>query len=293
MGLFKDHRLPRRSLLAWLTAGLGASVWRSSGAAPRADALPLLLAREANPTIDPTGYIVSEKLDGVRAFWDGRRLRFRSGREVNAPAALLDSLPKVPLDGELWLGRGRFDELSGRVRRSSARLDDWLAVRYVVFELPGGNGDFASRVQQLEALASRQEGKFLRVATQRRLASAAALRQHLDEIVRAGGEGLMLHRADAPYLTGRSDALLKLKPVQDADALVIGHEPGLGKFAGRTGALRVRGEDGQVFSLGSGLSDRLRDEPPPIGSIVTYAYRGTTRTGLPRFATLLRVRGDL
>jgi DNA ligase 1 len=293
MGLFNDRSLPRRTLLGWLTAGLAVSSWHPGSAAARREALPLLLAREASPTIDPSGFLVSEKLDGVRAVWDGRRLRFRSGREVNAPAAWLATLPQVALDGELWLGRRRFDELSGLVRRSSATLDHWQAVRYVVFELPGGEGDFAARARQIEALAARQGGPFLRAAPQRRLASPDQLRRHLDDIVSAGGEGLMLHRADAPYLTGRSDALLKLKPVQDADAVVIGHEPGLGKFSGRTGALRVRGEGGQVFSLGSGLSDRLRDEPPPIGSIVTYVYRGTTRTGLPRFATLLRVRGDL
>jgi DNA ligase-1 len=285
--------IQRRRLLHWLGAGLSASWWRGAEAVSRVEPLPLLLAREANATLDPRPYLVSEKFDGVRAFWDGQRLRFRSGREVQAPPAFLARLPATRLDGELWLGRGRFDELSGLVRRRAASDEAWRELRYLVFELPDGRGDFESRAQQLESVVAQSGCAFLSAVAQRRLASPQALRRQLDEVVRAGGEGLMLHRADAPYLTGRSDVLLKLKPVQDADALVIGHEPGLGKYAGHTGALRVRGEGGRVFSIGSGLSDAQRADPPPVGSVVTYVYRGTTRTGLPRFATLLRVRGDL
>lgn len=122
------------------------------------------------------------------------------------------------------------------------------------------------------------------------VASAAALRAELDLVVAAGGEGLMLHRADAPYRTGRSELLLKLKPVRDAEAVVIGHTPGRGRFAGQVGALRVRDEAGREFLVGSGLGDAQRRDPPAVGSVVTYSWRGETATGLPRFPTLLRLR---
>jgi DNA ligase-1 len=100
----------------------------------------------------------------------------------------------------------------------------------------------------------------------------------------------MLHRADAPYVTGRSTVLLKLKPLQDAEAVVLEHLPGRGRHQGRLGASRVRSADGRVFRLGTGLSDALRDASPPVGSMLTYTHRGLTSGGLPRFASFLRLR---
>lgn len=278
--------LPNRRRLLALGGALLASPWPAQ-AAPL-----LLLAQETDADIDPTGWLVSEKLDGVRALWDGQQLRFRSGTPVAAPAWFLQRLPKRPLDGELWLGRGRFDELSGLVRRASPDDAAWNQVRYMLFELPEAPGPFVERAQALARLADAAAWPQLQAVPQETLPSRQALRERLDAVVRAGGEGLMLHRADAPWLTGRSRVLLKLKPVQDADAVVIGHVPGQGRHAGRLGALVVRREDGVVFQLGSGLTDAQRDLPPRVGSVVTYSYRGITPQGVPRFASFLRVRPD-
>lgn len=279
-------RLNRRRL------GLALAAW---AVAPRAvlarsaDAPALLLAREAAADQDPAGYLVSEKFDGVRALWDGERLRFRGGGTVPAPASFLAGLPAGrPLDGELWLGRGRFDALSATVRGEQPSARDWDAVQYLVFELPGGEGGFAQRVERLRALAAQQPRRRWSVVEQQGVASAAALRERLAAVVAAGGEGLALHRADAPYETGRHGALLKLKPVRDAEALVVGHTPGRGRFAGQVGALRLRDEVGREFLVGSGLSEAQRAAPPAVGSLVTYTWRGETANGLPRFPALLR-----
>lgn len=250
----------------------------------------LALAREAAPGVSPRGYLVSEKYDGVRALWTGRQLLSRGGLPIAAPAWFLARLPAEPLDGELWLGRGQFDALSGLVRSSSGRDDDWHRVTYLVYEQPEGPGGFAQRLQALQALVARSAFEQLQVAPQDSLPDAAALQRRLAEVVAAGGEGLVLHRADAPYQVGRSDALLKLKPVQDADAVVVGHLPGQGKYQGRTGALKVRDAKGREFLIGSGLTDAQRGSPPPLGSTVSYRWRGLTRSGLPRFASLWRVR---
>lgn len=254
---------------------------------------PLLLAREATADIDPAPYWISEKLDGVRALWDGRHLRFRSGRPVPAPAWFVRALPARPMDGELWLGRGRFAELSGIVRTEMPVDADWRAVRYMIFELPGAPGDFSARVMAMRTLADTAGVPWLAVVPQFRLAQRAALSERLAEVLAGGGEGLMLHRADAPYHTGRSDALLKLKPWQDAEATVVAHRPGQGRFAGLLGALEVVLDDGRRLRLGSGFSDEERRHPPPIGSRVTFRYRGLTRTGLPRFASFWRLREPL
>ncbi len=248
----------------------------------------VLLATNAPAKFNPADFLVSEKLDGVRAIWDGSTLKFRSGRTVNAPAWFLAKLPKTPLDGELWLGRGRFDEVSGMVRKNQAVDADWQQINYMVFELPGGEGDFTMRYSRIRLLTWGTQWDRLQPALQVRIPTMEGIRSELKRVVAAGGEGLMLHRANSHYVTGRSDALLKLKPTADAEATVVGHVAGKGKFDGMLGALEVKTEDGQRFRLGTGFSDEQRKSPPAIGSIVTYTYRDLTPSGKPRFASFLR-----
>lgn len=257
-----------------------------------AEAPAILLAEVYRNQVDVAQYLVSEKLDGVRAIWDGQTLRFRSGRTINAPAWFLAGLPRRPLDGELWMGRGTFEQLSGIVRREVPDDGDWRQVRYMIFELPGAPGAFAERAERIRETVSQADVPWLREIEQFRVVDRDSLKKRMREVVKAGGEGLMLHRADAPYETGRSDVLLKMKPWDDAEAVVIGHLPGKGRHAGQLGALRVRAEDGREFSLGTGFTDQQRRDPPPIGTMVTYRYRDLTRSGLPRFASFLRVRVD-
>ena len=252
----------------------------------------MLLAGEYAAHIDVSQYWVSEKFDGVRAQWDGRTLRFRGGGVVPAPAWFTAHFPAVPLDGELWIARGRFDALSGMVRTLEPVDAEWRQVRYLIFELPGTAGDFSARVRQMRVLTEQAGVPWLQAVEQTRVANHAELMQRLDSVIKSGGEGLMLHRADAPYLTGRNDALLKLKPWQDAEAVVVGHLPGKGKYAGMTGALEMEMPDGQRFRLGSGLSDTQRRQPPPIGTRITYRYQHLTKNGMPRFPRYLRVRQD-
>lgn len=251
---------------------------------------PLLLAHVANADIDPAPYLVSEKLDGVRAYWDGKILRFRSGNRVNAPAWFIAKLPKISLDGELWLGRGRFEEISGIVRTDLPDDTAWKQIKYMIFELPEAPGTFAQRYEKIREIVRNAHWPPLQAVEHTRIADRAQLQRKLMQIVRGGGEGLMLHRADAPYVTGRNDALLKLKPLLDAEAKVIGHIPGKGKFEGMLGSLEMESPDGKHFRIGTGFKDEVRRNPPAIGSIVTYQYRGLTKNGLPRFASFLRVR---
>jgi DNA ligase-1 len=239
--------------------------------------------------LDPAAFLVSEKYDGVRGVWDGSTLRHRSGRPVSVPAWFTAQLPKVPLDGELWLGRGRFDEVSAIVRREQPVDAEWQRVRYMVFELPGAPDSFAKRARRIEAVVRQNGSPQLVAVDQAPIVDRVALQQRLSLTIAQGGEGLVLHRADAAYVTGRSDAILKLKPTLDTEAIVVAHHAGRGKYAGLLGALELRAPDGRQFLVGSGLSDALRRDPPPIGSVITYRYRDLTRSGLPRFATFLRV----
>lgn len=247
------------------------------------------LAMVYRDDVDPAAYWVSEKLDGVRALWDGRVLRFRSGQPIAAPQWFLDGLPREALDGELWIGRRSFEQLSGIVRKQQPVDDEWRQVRYMVFEMPGAPGSFTERIARIRAVTGAGP-PWLEAVEQFRVADRSALRQRFERVVAAGGEGLMLHRADAQWVAGRSDVLLKLTPWLDAEARVVAHRPGKGRLQGMLGALEVETPDGRRFRIGSGFSDAQRRAPPPIGATVTYRYRELTAKGLPRFPRYLRVR---
>jgi len=279
----------RRTFCAWSAFGSPLTGLPWPTAATAAPGWPgVMLAEEAPDGLDPAGYLVSEKLDGVRAVWDGTQLRHRSGHALVAPDWFTDGWPATPLDGELWLARGRFDRLSGIVRRH--RPDDaaWRQVSYQVFDLPGEAGPFTERLARMNRVVARLQVPHVVALPQHRIANHEALTRWLDHVVRQGGEGLMLHLGQAPWRPGRQPTLLKLKMRHDAEAVVIGHQAGRGRLSGLVGALTVRDAQGHVFQLGSGLSDADRADPPPLGALVTYRYRGRTPQGLPRFATYLR-----
>ena len=261
-----------------------------SNAAFSANQPDILLANIYRNQADVAQYLVSEKLDGVRAVWDGQTLRFRSGNQIHAPRWFLDGLPKQPLDGELWLGRGNFERLSGIVRRDVPDDADWRQVRYMIFELPGAVGSFRERAEQISQVVHQIHVPWVQEIQQFSVVDRNSLQKQLKDIVKQGGEGLVLHRADAPYETGRGDILLKMKPFDDAEAVVVGYQTGKGKHLGKLGALRVRTPEGREFSLGTGFTDEQRKKPPAMGETVTYRYRDVTNSGLPRFASFLRIQ---
>ena len=291
MAAMPDFETPvsrRRALVT--VAGLWPAVpWAAARtAAADASAPSIELLSPAPLDLDPSGYLVSEKFDGVRAVWDGHSLRFRSGRPIAAPGWFTEGWPIDALDGELWVGRGRFDVTSASVRRSTPDAAEWRALRLMVFDLPGAAGRFAQRVQHIQSLVRSTYSGALVAVDQTELADRAALRSRLDSVVRGGGEGLVLHRADAPWVAGRSTAVLKLKPLQDAEAQVLACEAGRGRLAGLMGALRVRNAAGVEFRIGSGFTDAERRDPPAVGSWISYTHRGHTPRGAPRFASYWR-----
>ncbi|MDY0107132.1 MAG: DNA ligase [Giesbergeria sp.] len=279
--------MQRRGCLALLVlAALPAPAWA-------ADAPALLLAQGYRPGLPLAAYWVSEKYDGVRGYWDGQRLRTRGGESIHAPAWFTAGWPATPLDGELWAGRGRFSHAQSTTRQQQPDDAAWRQMRFMVFDLPGHAGTFDERWIALQTAVARLGQPWVQAVAQQRVASEAALQSLLARTVRAGGEGLMLHRGASHYRAGRSDDLIKLKTHEDAEARVVAHLPGKGRHTGRLGALLVEMPGGQRFRLGAGLSDADRKHPPPVGSWVTYRFRGTHDGGLPRFASFVRVREDM
>ena len=258
-----------------------------------ADAPALLLANVYRPGMRLADYWVSEKYDGVRGFWDGHTLRTRGGETVAAPAWFTAGWPETPIDGELWAGRVRFSHAHSTVRQQQPDDAAWREMRFMVFDLPAHGGTFDQRLPALNKLVEALDQAWVQAVPQQRVASDAALQKLLLRTVRAGGEGLMLHRGASMYRAGRSDDLIKVKTHEDTEARVVAHLPGQGRHAGRLGALVVEMPSGQRFRLGAGLTDAERDHPPPVGSWVTYRFRGTHDSGVPRFASFVRVREDM
>ena len=281
----------RRHYLAWL--GLAPLAALTTPQAWAADAPALLLANVYRPGMRLADYWVSEKYDGVRGYWDGHTLRTRGGETVAAPAWFTANWPDTPMDGELWAGRGRFSHAQSTVRQQQPDDAAWREMRFMVFDLPAHGGTFDQRLPALNKLVESLDQPWVQAVPQQRVASDAALQKLLLRTVRAGGEGLMLHRGASMYRAGRSDDLIKVKTHEDTEAKVVAHLPGQGRHAGRLGALVVEMPSGQRFRLGAGLTDAERDHPPPVGSWVTYRFRGTHDSGVPRFASFVRVRDDM
>ncbi|MDR3454612.1 MAG: DNA ligase [Rhodoferax sp.] len=285
----------RRHFLALLALGAvaGPLTWATAGITS-----PLMLANVYHPGVPLADYWVSEKYDGVRGYWDGKQLLTRNGERVNAPAWFTAGWPATPLDGELWAGRGQFTKAVGAVRQQTPNDAAWRGMRFMVFDLPAQGGPFTDRIPVLNRLLATMAVPWVQPVAQSRVANHEALQIMLARTVRLGGEGLMLHRGASLYRAQRNDDLLKVKTFDDAEARVIAHIPGKGKYAGLLGALLVQmpdaaGQPGLRFKLGTGFSDEQRQNPPALGSWVTYRFRGLNDSGIPRFASFMRVREDM
>lgn len=272
---------------------------RAEASAPRTaqvkeGAPPVLLAHaysEIVPAIDPTGWWMSEKLDGVRAWWNGRRFLSRRGNTYHAPAWFAEGLPDFPLDGELWLARKQFQRCVAIVRRQDAN-ELWKQVRYVVFDAPANEAPFEERLQHCREVIARAKPTYASAHPHEPCVGAGHLREELARIEALGGEGLMLRQPGSRYVAGRSTTLLKVKSFLDAEATVIGHSPGLGRHQGRLGALEVELANGKRFSVGTGLSDAERENPPAIGTLITFRYQELSSDGIPRFPSYTGVCTD-
>ncbi|MEZ6038914.1 MAG: DNA ligase [Planctomycetaceae bacterium] len=248
---------------------------------------PMLLAHAWDNTQDLSGWWISEKLDGVRAYWDGSRFLSRQGNEFMAPNWFVDGLPLTPLDGELWLDRKAFQKTISIVRRQD-RSEHWKQIRYIVFDAPAEKSVFEERIEFLKDHFATRQQPYTRLLDHTLCRNVSHLRRELQRVESLGGEGLMLRQPGSRYEIGRSASLLKVKTFHDAEATVIGHQNGRGKHKGRLGALVVRLADGTEFSVGTGFTDKQREQPPAVGSVVTFRYQEFTDAGVPRFPSFVR-----
>lgn len=240
--------------------------------------------------IDVRGWLMSEKLDGVRAYWNGQQLLSRGGQVIHAPAWFLKGFPKFELDGELWTKRQDFENIVSIVRQQEPD-SRWKKITYQVFEAPNQLGGLLERLAVLETYLKKQSLPQVKLIPQIPVETTAQVQETLDRLVEKGAEGLILRQASQPYVTGRTQTALKVKTYWDDECRVVGYTPGKGRFDGLVGSL-VCDWQGQRIKLGSGLSVAERKNPPTLNTWVTFKYYGLTQNGKPRFPVFLRVRTD-
>lgn len=250
-----------------------------------------MLPQTYSGQVDVSGWLMSEKLDGVRGYWDGTQLWSKNHRLLQPPDRFIRDLPPFPLEGELWAGRKHFADSVSIVGRRKPHAG-WLQLQFAIFDVPQAPGGFRQRIRQARKWFATHPTTYAFVIPQIPVQNREHLQEELRRIEKLGGEGLIVRQPDARYRGGRSPQILKVKTYQDAEAVVIEQLPGKGRNRGRLGALLVELEDGSRFRIGTGFSDAERESPPEPGTVITFKYYGSYKSGIPRFPVFLRVRTD-
>jgi len=232
-----------------------------------------------------SGWVMSEKLDGIRAYWDGKHLISRGGKIIHAPSWFTKNYPAFEIDGELWTKRGDFSHISSIVR-DNVPSKEWHQITHNIFEVPNAKGNLFERLAKVKPYESR----IIKIIPQIPVKSKKNMQRFLKSIEAKDGEGVVVRDPNAPYINKRTSKALKVKSFYDTECKVIGYKKGKGKFENHMGALKCKLDSGKIFKLGGGFSNKERENPPKIGSVVTFKYKEFTKNGMPRFPIFLRVR---
>ncbi|QOP41469.1 DNA ligase [Sulfurimonas marina] len=249
----------------------------------------LLLLQKYDESMDVSGWLMSEKLDGVRAYWDGEKLISRGGKEFFAPKEFTKDFPPFAIDGELWSKRDDFENISSITSQKTPHKG-WKQITYNIFEVPYQKGGLLQRINILQNYLKTHPETTIRMIKQIKCKNKNHLRNFLKEVEEKGGEGVVIRELNAPYIAKRTNKSLKVKSFDDTECKVIGYKQGKGKYSQKVGSLTCQLENGKVIYLGSGLDDFQRENPPEIGTVVTFKYYGLTKNGIPRFPVFLRLR---
>ncbi len=250
---------------------------------------PNLLLLKTYKDQNISGWLMSEKLDGIRAYWNGKKLLSRGGKEFKVPIWFTKNFPSFEIDGELWTKRGDFENISSITSRKSPN-DGWKYITYNIFEVPNQSGTLAQRLKVLKDYQTRHPSRYIKIIKQTTCKDKVHLKTFLKKVESIGGEGVVIRDGKAPYIDKRTSKALKVKSFQDAECRVVTISKGKGKYSDMMGSISCKLDNDIEFKIGSGFSDEQRKNPPKIGSVVTFKSQGFTKYGKPRFPIFLRLR---
>ncbi len=259
------------------------------GSGVYAGGLDIMLAEVYEDNVDVSDWLMSEKFDGVRGYWDGERLLSKNGNDLNPPEAFVKNFPDFPVEGEIWGGRGTFEKTISIVKKDEAN-NGWLDLKFAIFDLPESGGGFEERLKIARRWFDENPSEYAFIIVHKSVGSKERLKEELQRVEQLGGEGLILRKPGSLYSSGRSGEVLKVKSYYDMEAVVLEHIEGAGRNRGRMGSVLVELPDKTRFKIGTGFSDEERTNPPQIGSIITFKYYGYYKSGIPKFPSFLRIR---
>jgi DNA ligase-1 len=274
----------------------------------------VLLAKNFDDDVNIEGWYASEKWDGYRSVWNGKNFVSRTGKSFDVPDWYCSIMPpSIALDGELWLGRGKFEDCGLlRKKRPTKESDihkwneEWLKKEVVfnVFDIMNLNVGFEERMEKLRTLVKdrnkcmkqlniNKPNPILAFTEQTKVNKVEALKM-AKEVIKDGGEGIMLRQPDSLYEANRSKTLYKIKEVDDMEVVIDGYKNGKGKYINILGSFTCSlvGKPDIKCNV-SGMNDEIRNsylKTHPIGTVITITYNGLTKFGKPRHPRYLRIR---
>lgn len=271
-----------------------------------------LLSIESSQNINFNNFVMSEKLDGVRAIFDRKTIKTRSGRKICPPQFWLkefENLNEIKLDGELWIARGKFGEISSAVAKFSGdkcdnnnKSDIWQEISYNIFD-----SDICENksIKNCEKILKEKfkNFKYIKIIEQKEAKNKENIDKFFNEIIKKGGEGIIL-RENLPKDFNNRIAY-KYKPFYDAECIVKEHIKGKGKNSGKLGSILCEMNikdlpqfrdsiESQIinFKIGTGFNETQRKNPPKIGEKIQFRYNELTKNNIPRFAVFIRIRNE-
>jgi len=246
---------------------------------------PDLLLLKTYKNQNTTNWVMSEKLDGIRAYWNGKQLLSRGGKVIHAPKWFVKDYPPFEIDGELWSKRGDFENISSIVR-DKIPSKEWIQIKHYIFEVPNAKGDLFQRLDKVKPY----ENKYIKILPQMKVKNKEHQNTFLKQIEEQNGEGIVVRDPRSLYINKRTSKALKVKSFKDTECKILGYTNGKGKYTGKVGAIICQLSKEIIFKIGSGLSNDFRNNPPKIGTNITFKYQNITKYGKPRFPVYLRIR---
>jgi DNA ligase-1 len=268
----------------------------------------------------PIGWYMSEKFDGQRALWDGEKFVTRGSANgyprvyPYVPDWFITLMPPgIALDGEFYTKRSAFQEigflkskLSGK--HTKEELDKkWIMLKYQVFDLPT-NEPFEKRMESLEKIVHSRCKEWDKIKLPSYLTKGECpllfTKQYLiknenqidtfyNELVSNEAEGIMIRAPKIPYIPKRTRFMLKLKPEEDDECVIVGYKPGEGKYKNMLGSFLCE-KGNKQFYVG-GMTDEIRKnylQTHPVGTKITYKFTFLTDDNLPRHPRYKGIPGD-